>query len=133
MLIANDAKNGSLVYPSAPAEMRIGRETVHQLLILGFNPGINELVGDILKHHGFTSKVTDPHRLLSLHEVAGYQALIIDDEEGLASELQQRYPRLPIIFLSTSARPCGENCLVVPKPFSVDVLMEAVKASLGLF
>jgi hypothetical protein len=105
---------------------------VRQLLILGRNPGINELVEDILKHEAYSVSIISPPRMPSAEELGYCAGVILDEEENLISEISSAEPSLPIVFLCTIRRPIDKSGLIViSKPFSVESLINAVRVLVG--
>lgn len=103
---------------------------MHRLLILGLNPGINQLVQDVLLHAGYKSTIFDPLRNLTPSDLEKCLAVVIDDEEEIAAAVRSMDPEIPLIFLSARSRPAELPGVLVFKPFTVDSLVRAVKHAL---
>jgi hypothetical protein len=102
---------------------------MRQLLILGRNPGVNQLVKDILSHIGFASRIYSAPGLPP-EDIQLYNAVVIDDEEALFVQIIERYPGIPVIFLATAGA-YDTKRVTVQKPFSVADLVNAIQRALG--
>jgi len=104
-------------------------------LIVDDDPAIRDYIKAILEREGFVTLEADGgRRALEIIEVIGARIglLITDiqmpdgDGETLATEVRQRFPRMPILLASGRVRPDGPFEFL-EKPFSWAAMQNAVQ------
>jgi CheY-like chemotaxis protein len=119
---------------------------VRQVLVVDDDPGICELMSDMLGHELFAVECvgSDREAYARLGGSADFDALIVDINLGtgttgfdVARFARQRRSDLPVIYMSGQATRASFKAFGVPgsyfveKPFSADQLVDAIELAIG--
>lgn len=119
---------------------------IRRVLVVDDEPGVCELIGDILGKEAFevTCAGTDRDAYALLEDAPAFDAILVDVNLGrgttgfdVARFARQRRPALPVVFVSGEASRDSFRAFGVPgstylaKPFTTEELIDAVEIALG--
>lgn len=118
--------------------MMIG-EPQKTVLVVDDEPLIRGIVAELLEDEGYAVQCAgDGVEALAVVEAAAIDLVISDvvmprlDGRALARRLRARQERLPIVLMSANRAESGiPGVTLVPKPFNLDQLLDAVDAALA--
>ncbi len=130
---ARATRNGATPQP-AP------RRFTGHILYVEDHPEVAAVTQEILLQIGCTVRRTEDARaaLAVLDETSAFDLVLTDvlmpgglNGIELAHEIRRRFPKLPVLLTSGYSEAADDAFVILPKPYSVDLLAEAVMNAIG--